>query len=49
MCKNSLGPWALDLGPRTPVTTNCPFGHNDLKRPKNGIDIPSERPKASFP
>ena len=27
MCKNSLGPWALEFGPKTPVIINCAFGY----------------------
>jgi len=49
MCKNSLGPWAFDLGPKTPVTTNWPLGQRDLNKPKNGIDIPSDKPNAYLP
>lgn len=49
MCKNSFGPCAFDFGPKTPVTTNWPFGHNDLNKPKNGMDIPSEIPNGYLP
>lgn len=41
MSKNSLGPWAFDSGPRTPVTMNWAFGQSPLKYPIKGIEPPS--------
>lgn len=49
MCKNSLGPWALEAGPKTPVTINCDLGQSSLKNVKKGIETPSDMAKELFP
>src|SRR5690606_39560994 len=37
---NSLGPWALDCGPRTPVTMNCACGKRSPSMERNGMPPP---------
>src|SRR6201986_1171790 len=51
--RNSLGPWALECGPSTPVTTNWVLGNFAPSMPMNGIEPPSPikptgLPKASI-
>jgi hypothetical protein len=41
MCRNSLGPCALECGPKTPVTTNCACGKRSPSIAMNGIEPPS--------
>src|SRR6185437_722159 len=41
MCRNSLGPWALECGPRTPVTTNWVRGNFAPSMAMKGIEPPS--------
>jgi len=41
MCRNSLGPCALECGPNTPVTTNYAFGKRLPSIAMNGIEPPS--------
>lgn len=45
----SLGPCALDPGPRIPVTINYEVGYIDYKSPIKGIDPPSNTHKGFFP
>ena len=42
-CRNSLGPWAFDSGPSTPVTTNCASGNLSVSIFMNGMVPPSPR------
>src|SRR5881227_3030260 len=42
-CRNSLGPWAFDLGPSTPVTSICACGNLTPSIPMNGMVPPSPR------
>ena len=44
-----MGPWALELGPKTPVTINWAFGQNAASKPKNGIEPPSPCDKCFLP
>src|SRR3546814_10174910 len=37
MCRNSLGPCALECGPSTPVIMNCAPGNFSPSMPMNGI------------
>jgi len=48
-CKNSLGPWALLAGPKTPVITNYELGKRLFKVPIKGILPPIPNILASFP
>lgn len=41
MCRNSLGPWALECGPSNPVTTNCVPGNFSPSMAMKGIEPPS--------
>jgi len=41
ICRNSLGPWALDCGPKTPVIKNCASGNCSPSIAMNGMVPPS--------
>src|SRR5690348_958484 len=49
MCKNSLGPWALECGPSTPVTTNCVLGNFLPNIAINGMEPPSPMKATGLP
>src|SRR5579871_4692963 len=49
MCRNSLGPCALECGPSTPVMTNCVLGNFSPSMPMNGIEPPSPIYEAGLP
>src|ERR1700728_2556248 len=49
MCKNSLGPWALECGPSTPVTTNCVLGNFLPSIAMKGIEPPSPMKAGGLP
>ena len=40
-CNISFGPWALELGPKIPVTINSTPGHFLLNKFIKGIEPPS--------
>src|SRR5262249_47306245 len=46
---NSLGPWAFDCGPRTPVITNWASGYRAANIPTKGIEPPSPYARAGAP
>src|ERR1700761_4402908 len=41
ICRNSFGPWALECGPNTPVTTNWVLGNFAPSMAMKGIEPPS--------
>lgn len=47
--KNSLGPWALALGPKAPETRILAFGKALAKQPTTGIAPPSANENALVP
>src|SRR5512135_3367710 len=49
MCRNSLGPCALECGPSTPVTTNCAAGNFSPSIAMNGMLPPSPINAAGAP
>src|SRR6185503_799871 len=49
MCRNSLGPCALECGPRTPVTTNWVFGYFSPSIAMKGIEPPSPMNATGLP
>src|ERR1700744_673408 len=49
MCKNSLGPCALECGPSTPVTKNCVCGKRSPSILRKGMVPPPPKLTASRP
>src|ERR1700742_1276460 len=49
MCRNSLGPWALECGPSTPVTTNWVLGNFLPNMAMKGMEPPSPMKAPGLP
>src|SRR5471032_1772687 len=49
ICRNSLGPWALECGPNTPVTTNWVLGNFAPSMAIKGIEPPSPAKATGWP
>src|SRR5471032_980973 len=49
MWRNSLGPWALEWGPSTPVTTNWVLGNFAPSMAMKGMEPPSPIKAAGLP
>src|SRR5471032_985757 len=47
--RNSLGPWALECGPNTPVTTNWVLGNFAPSMAMKGMEPPSPMKAAGVP
>jgi len=49
ICKNSFGPWGLELGPAAPVIITWALGNIDDIIVTKGMEPPSPMNTASFP